>query len=76
MTKIALVCFKKKLLSEGNCIFCVCQGQLKVVRLQSVVDAAMSNESKFTAARTENIGMGKYFSHANSKILRIYSIAC
>ena len=43
------------------------QGQVKVVRYQTVVDAKASNECRFTSPRVDDLGMGKSFSHANSR---------
>ena len=46
---------------------------MKVVRYQTVVDATASNHSRFTSSRVDDLGMGKSFSHANSKFLSFFT---
>lgn len=48
--------------SFGMCLFS--QGTVKVVRKQTVVDSVSSNERKFSSRNMDELGCGKYPSHA------------
>ena len=41
------------------------KGRVRVVRMQKVID--VQNESKFATQKTEELGYGKSFSHADGK---------
>lgn len=43
------------------------QGRVRVVRMQTVVD--VQNESKFAYQKTEELGFGRSFSHADGNCL-------